>query len=162
MKSNNTSRGKSKKYRKTDFKDDDYFEIQTKAEDSVITDQDLVGSVYCINDDFWNFQYSGREDHPGACLYVKEKLNKAILVHGTDSNSYIAQIYHNISYIIEPDSLNGLTKTTAFILKSHYIRCRKLALYHINRKIGCLADKDVIAMRDHIVQDHPDPWEDDS
>ncbi|MGD9558701.1 MAG: hypothetical protein AB7V25_16870 [Mangrovibacterium sp.] len=162
MKKYNAEKDKSKKHRRPDLKDDDEFELQSEAEDSIITDQDLIGSIYSIKDDIWNFRYSGREGHPGACLNATEALNIASLVHGTDANSNIAKYRHKISYIVEPDSQNGLTKTTAFILELCHIRRRKLLLYHIDRKIGCLDEENLAAIRDRIAQSHPDPWEVDS
>lgn len=155
MKSHTAGKNKSKKYRKTDFEDNDHFEIRTKAEDSVITDQDLVGSIYSIKDDFWNFRHSGRENHPGACLDVKA--TQAYLVHGTDSNSAIAKYYSKVSYIVKPDAQNGLTKMTAFIFDPYFIPRRKLLLYHIDRKIGCLDDKALFDMK-RIARIDIKPW----
>lgn len=162
MKSQKTEKNKSKKHIKPDFRDNDGFELQSEAGDIIITDQDLIGSIYSIKDDIWNFPHSGREGHPGACLHAAEEHNRASLVHGTDANSYIAKLYHKNSYIIETNFQNGLTKITAFILQPYHIRRRKLLLYHIDRKIGCLNEKDVAVMRDLIAKSHPDPWEVDS
>jgi len=155
MKSHAAGKNKLKKYRKPDFEDDDHFEIQTKAEDIVITDKDLVGSIYSIKDGFWKFQHSGRENHPGACLDVKS--TQAYLVHGTDSNSATAH-GSKVSYIVEPDAQNGLTKKTAFILELYSISRRKLLFYHIDRKIGCLDGKALFEMK-RIARIYTSPWD---
>jgi len=159
MKSYDGKKDKAKKARKGDFDREDKYENQSEAAETTITDQDLIGSIYSIKDEIWNFRHSGREGHPGACLHAAEEHNRASLVHGTDANSHIAKLYHKISFMIEPCSRNGLTKTTAFILELYHIRRRKLLLYHIDRKIGCLDDEDLATMRDRIAQSHPDPWE---
>ena len=162
MKNYDGRRDKTKKIKKPDSKRDDKLELQSEAEDNIITDQDLIGSIYSIKDDIWNFRHSGREGHPGACLSAIEELNRASLVHGTDANSHIAKRFEKNSYIVEPGSHNGLTKITAFILELYHMRLQKLMLYHIDRRIGCLDKEDLAAMRERISRNHPNPWEVDS
>lgn len=148
----------AKNVRRRDFDREYESEEQSGAVEPPLTDMDLLGSIYSIKDVFWNFKYSGRESHPGACLDVKEM--NALLVHGTDSNSLIANNRYNNSYVIAPTAQNGLAKSTSFILDPYIMPVRKLLFYHIDRKIGCLDNEDVKTMRERMARAHPpDRWE---
>lgn len=162
MQNYDTRKDKERRARKLEM--DRQYKPEDKSEsiDTTVTDQELVGSIYSIKEDFWDFQNSGREGHPGACLNTVEALNAAFLIHGTDANSYTAKRFQANSCVVEPSSKNGLIKATAFILELYTMRLRKLMMYHIDRRIGCLDNEDLEAMRTRIARSHPNPWEDNS
>ena len=162
MKNYDDNHDRIKRHKKHDFRPEDKLEDPPEKAKYTITIKDLIGSVYFIKDDFWGFRFSGRDSHPGACLYATEELNDTSLVHGTDANSYTAKCFKKISYIVKPSPQNGLKKVGAFILELYHMRLRKLMLYHIDRRVGCLDETDLDEMKKRISEIHPVPWEVDS
>ena len=115
----------------------------------MIDEGELVGQLYRVPDDWWGFEAFGRLDHPGACVGYVPSGYKATLLKGTDPSS---ARYGETQVIVEPDALNGLSKTTSFSMKPRVFSARRVAMLKGERRIGTMSDRDLHRMQSTLIR----------
>ena len=105
----------------------------------------FVGNVYHLSDKkHWRFSDDPNGSHPGACIAYHQSSSEAKLLKGTSQHpgrrlkAYVE---------VQPDSDNGLTKTTYFAASPTYsFRSKVIELAHRNRRAGRLSEPDLKAL----------------
>jgi hypothetical protein len=115
---------------------------------------DLPGSIYMVPDKFWGFEAVGRIDHPGACVFCDVSGGSATLVKGTDLVS--ARPARTEILVVDPSPANGLLKPTAFAIAPRLFRIRRVALLHINRRLGALETDHLAYLRAQLLRLFPE------
>ena len=96
----------------------------------------LQRAILMIPDKEWGIRTSAK-DHPGLCLSVLAEARRTVFLKGTDQLNRRAMV-DRVSHVVEPDSENGLSKSTSFKLLPRSIRLHRVRLYLPERFLGRL------------------------
>jgi len=121
---------------------------QAKLEAMTEPDRDqriTVGLVLYVRDYLWGFDAPSRYSHPGACLGIDDRTQRATMLKGTDEQSGVAQ--SGPCYVVEPSATNGLTKPTAFGLEPRKIKLRPLELSAPTHTLGLLNSEEIRSLQ---------------
>ena len=99
-------------------------------------EKELDRAILMIPDKEWGIRTSAK-DHPGLCVSVLAEARRTIFLKGTDRTGRRAMI-DRFSHVVEPDSENGLSKSTSFKLLPRSIRLHRARIYLPERLLGRL------------------------